>query len=74
MLQHTIWPWRADVLQNSSIAHDASDWLARNNSYIRTSGTGTNPAMLQPCVWLRDQGNTDNTGKVSLLFLASHTI
>jgi len=66
MLQHTIWPWRADVLQNSSIAHDASDWLARINSYIRTSGTGTNPAMLQ--------GNTDNTGKVSLLFLASHAI
>jgi len=66
MLQHTIWPWCADVLQNSSIAHDVSDWLARNNSYIRTSRTSTNPAMRE--------GNTDNTGKVSLLFLASHAI
>ncbi|XP_039794487.1 uncharacterized protein LOC120660166 [Panicum virgatum] len=37
----------------SSIANDSSDWLARNNSYIRTSRTSTNPAVLQ--------GNTDNT-------------
>ena len=47
----------------SSIANDSSDWLARNNSYIRTSRTSTNPAVLQ--------GNTDNTGNDSVLFLVS---
>ena len=66
MLQHIIWPWCADVVQNSSIAHDVSDWLARNNSYIRTSRTSTNPAVLQ--------GNTDNTGNDSVLFLLPNAI
>ena len=50
----------------SSIANDSSDWLARNNSYIRTSRTSTNPAVLQ--------GNTDNTGNDSVLFLLPNAI
>jgi len=66
VLQRTICPCCADVLQNSPIADDFSDWLARNNSYFRTARGSNMPAMLQ--------GNAENTGKVSLLlFLASPT-
>ncbi|XP_039791382.1 uncharacterized protein LOC120657179 [Panicum virgatum] len=42
-----------DVLQNSPIADDFSDWLARNNSYFITARGSNMPAMLQ--------GNAENT-------------